>query len=84
MHVIRPKAADVFALGIFSVGVFTGKIPFEEQKNEAVALRVSQGGRPEMPGNSQAIWLTIEVRNPLDSRVVGGRIRRNDPQWKRS
>ena len=44
-------------------------------------LRISPGGRPEMPGNAQVIWLTIEVWNLLDSRVVGDRIRRNDPQW---
>ena len=67
MPVMESKAADVFAFGMFAVEVFTGKIPFEEQKNEAVVLRISQGGRPEMPGNAQAIGLTVEIWNLLES-----------------
>ena len=46
MPVMESKAADVFAFGMFAVEVFTGKIPFEEQKNKAVVLRISRGGRP--------------------------------------
>ena len=67
MPVMESKAADVFAFGMFAVEVFTGKIPFEEQKNEAVVLRISQGGRPEMPGNAQAMGLTVEIWNLLES-----------------
>ena len=67
MPVMESKAADVFAFGMFAVEVFTGKIPFEEQKNEAVVLRISQGGRPEMPGNARDIGLTPEMWNFLES-----------------
>lgn len=59
--VMESKAADVFAFGMFAVEVFTGKIPFEEQKNEAVVLRISQGGRPEIPKNAGEVGLTDEI-----------------------
>ena len=84
MPAMGSKVADVFAFGMFSVGVFTGKVIFEEQKNEAVVLHISQGGRPGMSGNAQVIWLAIEVWNLLNSRVGGGKIRRSDLQWERS
>ena len=64
---VESKAADVFAFGMFAAEVFTGKIPFEGQKNEEVAHRISQGGRPEMPRNSQAIGLTVEVWQLIES-----------------
>ena len=67
MPVTESKPADVFAFGMFAVEVFTGKIPFEEQKNETVVLRISQGGRPEMPRNAQAVGLTAEMWNVLES-----------------
>ena len=65
--VVESKAADVFAFGMLSVEVFTGKIPFEEQENEAVALCISRGGRPEMPDNAQAVGLTDEIWNLIES-----------------
>ena len=65
--VMESKPADVFAFAMFSVEVFTGKIPFEEQKNEAVVLRVSLGGRPEMPGNARVVGLTGEMWKLLES-----------------
>ena len=67
MPVMESKAADVFAFGMFAVEVFTGKIPFEEQKNEAVVLRISRGGRPEMPENAGAVGLTGEMWNLLEN-----------------
>ncbi|KAF9643163.1 kinase-like protein [Thelephora ganbajun] len=67
MPVMESKAADVFAFGMFAVEVFTGKIPFEEQKNEAVVLRISQGGRPDMPANAQAVGLTGEMWKLLEN-----------------
>jgi len=67
MPTMESKAADVFAFGMFAVEVFTGKIPFEEQKNEAVVLRISRGGRPEMPGDAQALGLTGEMWMLLES-----------------
>ncbi|KAF9646798.1 kinase-like protein, partial [Thelephora ganbajun] len=67
MSVMESKAADVFAFGMLAVEVFTGKIPFEEQKNEAVVLCISQGGRPEMPPNARAVGLTGEMWKLLES-----------------
>jgi hypothetical protein len=67
MLVTETKAADVFAFGMFAVEVFTGKIPFEEQKNETVVLRISQGGRPTMPEDTQAVGLTVEMWNVFES-----------------
>ena len=65
--VMESKPADVFAFGMFAIEVFTGKIPFEEHKNEAVVLRISRGGRPKMPRNSQAVGLTTEIWSVLES-----------------
>ena len=65
--VMESKAADVFAFGMFAVEVFTGKVPFEEQKNEAVVLRISQGGRPEMPRDAHAVGLTGEMWSVFES-----------------
>jgi len=67
MPAMESKTADVFAFGMFAVEVFTGKIPFGEQKNEAVVLRISQGGRPEMPENAQAVGLTGDIWTLLES-----------------
>ena len=59
--VMESKPADVFAFAMFSVEVFTGKIPFEKQKNEAVALLIFRGIRPEMTENARAVGLTSEM-----------------------
>jgi len=67
MPVMESKPADVFAFGMFAVEVFTGKIPFEEQKNEAVVLQISRGGRPLLPTNAQAVGLTSEMWKLLES-----------------
>ena len=61
MPVMESKAADVFAFAMFAVEVFTGKIPFGEQKNEAVVVRISQGGRPEMPDDAREVGLTSDM-----------------------
>jgi len=61
------KHADVFAFAMFAVEVFTGKIPFEEQKNEAVVLQISRGGRPVMPANAQVVGLTSDMWKLLES-----------------
>ena len=65
--VIESKAADVFAFGMLTVEVFTGKIPFEDQENEAAVLRILKGGRPEMPGNAETMGLTVEMWNLIES-----------------
>ena len=70
--VIESKAADVFAFGMLAVEVFTGKIPFEGQGNEAAVLRILKGGRPEIPGYAEEIGLTVEMRN-----LIGGCWRQN-------
>jgi serine/threonine protein kinase len=67
MPVMESTAADVFAFAMISLEVFTGKIPFGEQKNETVVLRISQGGRPEMPKDAQAIGLTAGMWTLLES-----------------
>lgn len=64
---MESKAADVFAFGMFAVEVFTGKIPFEEQKYGAVALRISRGGEPEVPRSAQGVGLTSEMWGLLEN-----------------
>ena len=60
------KAADVFAFGMFATEVFTGKIPFGEQKNEDVVINILAGARPKMPGNAQDVGLTGEMWKLLE------------------
>ena len=64
---MESKPADVFAFAMFAVEVFTGKVPFPELKNEAVVLRILRGGRPEMPGDAEAIGLTGDMWKLLES-----------------
>ena len=63
---LESKGADVFAFAMLAMEIFTGKIPFEEQKNEAAVLRISQGGGPAMPLNSRDVGLTAEMWGVLD------------------
>ena len=64
---MESKAADVFAYGMVGVEVFTGKVPFEELENQTVVLRISQGGRPEMPEDARTVGLTVGMWNALES-----------------
>ena len=77
-------AADVFAFAMLAVEVFTGEPLFGEQKNEAVARRISAGQRPEMPKNAQEIELTAETwvilercwqTNPEERPMMGDVVR---------
>jgi len=64
---MESKPADVFAFAMFAVEVFTGKLPFGEQKNEVAVLRISQGGRPDMPENAEDVGLTRDMWKLLES-----------------
>lgn len=88
MPAVESKPADVFAFGMFAVEVFTNKIPFEQQRNETAVLRISQGGRPEMPTDGQAVGLTTGMwgilqdcwqENPRKRPAMGEVVRR----WQR-
>lgn len=59
--VMEPEATDLFALTRFDIEIVIDDIPFEEQKNEAVVLRISRESRPEVSENAQAIGLTGEM-----------------------
>ena len=84
MAVIGPKAADMFAFGMFAVEVFTGKIPPEEQKRETVVLRILQRSRLEIPGNAQDICRAYDRdlessrwrQDPKKRPTVGEAVRR--------
>ena len=65
--VVESKPADVFAFAMLVVEIFTGKIPFEELKNEAVVPWVLGGGRPKMPESAWAVGLTDEIWGLLTS-----------------
>ena len=67
MLVLEAKPADVFAFAMLVVEIFTGKIPFEELKNEAVVPWVLGGGRPKMPESAWAVGLTDEIWGLLTS-----------------
>lgn len=85
MPVMESKPADIFAFGMLAIEVFTGKIPFEEQKNEAIVLRISQGARPAMPENAHGAGLSVEMwelmescwqQNPKNRPTAGEVVRR--------
>ena len=67
MPMMESKPADVFAFAMLAVEVFTGKMPFDKQKNEAVVLSILRGDRPEMPKDAHAVGLTSEVWKLLES-----------------
>lgn len=75
MPVLESKVPDVFAFAMLAVEGFTGNIPFEEQKNEAVVPRISQGGRPVMPPNARDVGLAVEMWRFL--RAVGNKCLKN-------
>lgn len=58
---MESKTADVFAFGMLGVEVYTGKVPFEGEKDQVVVLRIPHGARPEMPRNSQEVGLSVEM-----------------------
>ena len=89
MPVMESKPADIFAFAMLAAEVFTGKVPFEEQIDEAVALRISQGERPAIPEYARDVGLTKEMwkilegcwhRTPKKRLVVGEVVKR----WQRS
>ena len=59
--VVESKPADVYAFGMVVCEVIACRMPFEEQKDEAVILHVLKGGRPELPANAQEIGLTVQM-----------------------
>lgn len=63
---MESKAADVFSFAMLAVEVFTGKVPFENQKDEAVMSLILGGDRPGMPENAQAVGLTDEMWKHLE------------------
>lgn len=66
MPVMESKAADVFAFGMLGVEVFTGEVPFEGMRTQAVVLHIVQGGRPERPVNTGDVGLTDEIWDSLE------------------
>lgn len=64
---MESKPADVFSFAMLTVEVFSGNVPFEGRRNEAVMPLVLQGGRPEMPGNARTVGLTGEMWKLVES-----------------
>ena len=67
MSMVESKPADVFAFAMLAMEVFTGKMPFDKQKSEAVVLSILRGSRPEMPKDAHAVGLTSEMWKLLES-----------------
>ena len=59
--VVESKPTDIFAFAMLAVEVFAGNVPFKEEGNDLVALRISEGWRPEKPENAQDAGLTEEM-----------------------
>jgi hypothetical protein len=59
--ILESKPADVFASAMLAVEIFTGEVPFPEQRNQGAAIRIFRGDRPEFPPNAEAVGLTIEI-----------------------
>ena len=52
---------------MLAVEIFTGRLPFEDQEDEAVVFQILGGVRPKMPENAQEVELTIETWELLES-----------------
>lgn len=65
--ITETKPGDVFSFAMLAVEVFTGRVPFAEERNESVARRVSDGDRPKMPGDARQAGLTNEMWKFLES-----------------
>ena len=59
--IIESKEADVFALGMVAVEVFTGEVPFGEILSITAALSILEGLRPSKPQNAGEVGLTDEM-----------------------
>ena len=67
MPMMESKPADVFAFAMLAVEAFTGKMPFDKQRNEAAVVSILQGSRPEMPNDAQGVGLTAKMWTLLES-----------------
>jgi len=82
--------SDVYALSMTIIEIFTGKIPFNQKKNDSsVIFTVLDGGRPELPPflNDQEslrvliqdCWQQMPSKRPT-SRAVNDRLRTGTPE----
>jgi hypothetical protein len=64
--VVESLAADIFALGMVGIEVFTGRPPFDGRSDAGVACLISKGSRPERPHDAEGVGLTIPVWELLE------------------
>ena len=55
------KPADVFALAMVAVEVFSGKVPFPNMADGAVVIQIVNGRRPIKPPTAEQLGLTTEI-----------------------
>ena len=64
--IVQSKPADVFALSMLAIRVFTGNPPFEDCTDIRAASRILDGVRPVRPRNAEDIGLTPELWELLE------------------
>ena len=63
---VESKPADIFAFGMLAAGLFAGDTPSGE-RSEVALRRVSQGSRLEKPEGAEALGLTPQMWELLES-----------------
>jgi len=62
----RTKSSDCYALGMVIYEVLSGHVPFPRFMDQAVALKVQRGDRPERPKGVEGRWFTDDVWRILE------------------
>jgi hypothetical protein len=65
--ILESKPADIFAFAMLAVEVFTGEVPFPEERSTRVANKIFRGDRPEFPQNAEDVGLTVQIWGLLQS-----------------
>jgi len=60
------KPADIFALAMLALEMFTGKVPFGNMKEDSVVDQIRSGRRPVKPQAAEQLGLTAEMWELLE------------------
>jgi len=62
----RTISSDCYALGMTAYEVLSGYVPFPQDRDPTVILKVLRGKRPERPQGAEGEWVTDDVWGILE------------------